>query len=188
MVRSGLVLSRKKATDDTGIYYPLLNLRSVHPEGYIDKAELDDYYASEPLSAEHVSHTGDIIIRLTAPYTAVLIDESTENMVISSNFVIVRVKDHQILPEYLFWLLNTKKVRYGIYENSTSNMLGAVKARYFTEFPIIMIPLEEQRQIAAMNRLAKREAVLLRQLAEEKEKYYTAIIEKFQREVRNHDK
>lgn len=35
-VRSGLVLSRKLSRVPTKYRYPLLNLRSIAPEGYID--------------------------------------------------------------------------------------------------------------------------------------------------------
>ena len=116
-----------------------------------------------------------------------LIDQNTEGLVISSNFVVVRSKGNEILPEYLFWLLNTPKVKYDIYENATSNMLGAVKARYFADFQIHMIPRAKQQRIAEMNLLAKREVSLLNQLAKEKEIYYAAVIDRMQREVRKHD-
>ena len=36
LVRSGLVLGRKQAREKTECRYPLLNLKSIHPSGYID--------------------------------------------------------------------------------------------------------------------------------------------------------
>ena len=186
-VRSGLVLSRKRSDTGEGVNYPLLTLRAIRSQGLIDADELDEYWANERLSNEYVSCIGDIIVRLTAPYTAVLIDENTQGMVISSNFVIIRTDQSILSADYLYWLLNTKKLKYKIYENSTSNMLGAVKSRYFSELPIKLIPLDEQLKIADMNKLAKKEQHLLYKLAQEKEKYYTYIIDKFQKEVRQHD-
>ena len=41
-------------------------------------------------SPEYLTHTGDVVIRLTAPYTAVLITEQLEGYVIPSSFVVVR--------------------------------------------------------------------------------------------------
>lgn len=186
-VRSGLVLSRKRGKQSSGIGYPLLTLRALQPSGFIDVTELDNFWASEVLAPEYVSQIGDIVVRLTAPYTAVLIDNKTQGIVISSNFVIIKADKTKILPEYLYWLLNTQKVKLSIYERATSNMLGAVKTRYFSEFKIYPIDLDAQKKVAEVNRLAKREAFLLRRLAEEKEKYYTAVIDKMQKEVRNHD-
>ncbi len=180
-VRSGLVLARKKSSESDGVYYPLLNLRSINVEGYIEKEELDAYYASEYLAPEYLTHAGDVVVRLTAPYTAVFIDENTENIVVSSNFIIIRTMPENVLPEYLYWLLNTKGVKQAIYENSTSNMLGAVKAKFFSDFIVKPIDLSDQKRIADLNRLAKRESFLLKKLADEKEKYYERIIHDFQK-------
>ena len=175
-VRSGLVLSRKLARENPVQRYRLLNLRSIAPEGYIDMNETDVFDAKETLPGEYLSQVGDIVIRLSAPYTAVLIDEESEGMVVSSNFVIVRTDPQVLLPEYLYWLLNTSEVKHRMFENSSSNMLGAVKPKFFADYEITPLPIPEQQKIAAINALAKTESKLLRQLANAKEQYYEAIL------------
>ena len=175
-VRSGLVLSRKQSKELTDYQYPLINLRCIQPEGEIDLDESDIYRAKEPLKKEYLSQCGDIVVRLTAPYTAVLIDETTSGMVVSSNFVVIRVEDKSLLPEYLFWLLNTEKIKRKIYENATSNMLGAVNARFLADLVLALLSVENQRKISQFNLLAKRERQLLRMLADEKEKYYAGVL------------
>ena len=175
-VRSGLVLSRKQTREPSDIRYPLLNLRSINPGGYIDTDQLDVFDAKERLSQEYLSQPGDVIVRLTAPYTAVCIDETTKGLVVSSNFVIIRTEPEVLLPEYLFWLLNTAEIKRSIYENSSSNMLGAIKAKYFSDFEISKLPIARQKQIASMNALALKETRLLRKLAEEKEHYYSLLV------------
>ncbi len=176
-VRSGLVLSRKQSKEPTDYRYSLINLRCIQPEGIIDLNESDIYEAKEPLKEEYLSQRGDIVVRLTAPYTAVLIDDTTSGMVISSNFVVIRIEDKQLLPEYLFWLLNTQKVKRKIYENTTSNMLGAVKAKFLTDFELTVLPVEDQYKIAQLNLLAKKERQLLKELATEKEKLYSCLLD-----------
>ncbi|MDD5902415.1 MAG: restriction endonuclease subunit S [Oscillospiraceae bacterium] len=183
-VRSGLVLSRKQAREPSDIRYPLLNLRSINPGGYIEADLLDVFDAAEYLSPEYLSQIGDVIVRLTAPYTAILIDKVTAGMVISSNFVIIRADRRELLPEYLFWLINTPKVKRSIYENTSSNMLGAIKAKYFSDFEVPFLPIAKQQQIAAMNELALKETKLLRQLADEKERYYSLLIDRTYKEMK----
>ena len=175
-VRSGLVLARKQSREPTDYRYPLINLRCIQLEGIIDLNESDIYEAKEPLKEEYLSRHGDIVVRLTAPYTAVLIDDLTSGMVISSNFVVIRIEDKQLMPEYLFWLLNTPKVKRKIYENTTSNMLGAVKAKFLMDFELTLLPAESQQKIAQLNLLAKKESQLLKELAEEKEKLYSCLL------------
>lgn len=183
-VRSGLVLSRKLARENPVQRYRLLNLRSITPEGYIDMNETDVFDAKETLPGEYLSQVGDIVIRLSAPYTAVLIDEESEGMVVSSNFVIVRTDPQELLPEFLYWLLNTSEVKHRMFENSSSNMLGAVKPKFFADYEITPLPIPEQQKIAAINALAKAESKLLRQLANAKEQYYEAILRNTYNEIK----
>lgn len=182
-VRSGLVLSRKQAREPSDIRYPLLNLRSINPRGYIEADQLDVFAAAEYLSPEYLSQIGDVIVRLTAPYTAILVDKVTAGMVISSNFVIIRADCRELLPEYLFWLINTPKIKRSIYENTSSNMLGAIKAKFFSDFEVPSLPIAKQQQIAVMNELALKETKLLRQLADEKERYYSLLIDRAYKET-----
>lgn len=183
-VRSGLVLSRKQAKEPPFVRYPLLNLRSINPGGYIDSNETDVFSSTESLSSEYLTQSGDIIVRLTAPYTAVLIDESTEGLVVSSNFLIIRVDPHYLLPEYLFWLLNTSDIKREIYENTGSNMLGAVKAKFFAEYEFTLLPIVKQVQIADIYAMAIKETRLLQQLADAKTKYYSMLIDHIHDEMK----
>lgn len=184
-VRSGLVLSRKQSKEPTDYRYPLINLRCIQQEGNIDLHKADIYEAKELLKEEYLSRQGDIVVRLTAPYTAVLIDDTTSGMVISSNFVVIRIEDKRLLPEYLFWLLNTQKVKHKIYENTTSNMLGAIKAKFLMDFELALLPTEVQQKIAQLNLLAKKESQLLKELAAEKEKLYSSLLDQeYKREKR----
>lgn len=183
-VRSGLVLGRKQAKEKTEYRYPLLNLRSINPSGYIDSESCEVFDAVEPLNPEYLTHKGDVVIRLTIPYTAVLITEAFEGYVIPSSFVVVRVDYGSLLPEYLHWLLNSPKTKKRIYEGAGSNMLGAVRPRFFMEYEVAAIPLHKQRIIAELSQLAHRETQLLTELAAEKEKYYSHLIDKTYRKMK----
>lgn len=183
-VRSGLVLARKQARERTVYRYPLLNLKCINPSGYIDTTLCEVFDSIEQLNPEYLTHQGDVVIRLTIPYTAVLVTAELEGYVIPSSFVVVRPDCSVLLPEYLFWLLNASKVRQRIYESAVSNMLGAVKPRYFAEYELEYLPISRQRMIAELNRLAKREVQLIDKLAAEKEKYYDHMIAHVYNEMR----
>ena len=175
-VRCGLVLSRKQSRVPTAAKYRLLNLRSIDADGCVEMATLDEYYAVENLSSEYLSQVGDIIVRLTAPYTAVLADYETAGMVVSSNFVIIRPNPRTLLSGYLAWLINPRKTRHVIFENTTGNMLGAINPKYFASLEIDLPSIDRQRVIADMNALARREAQLLRRLADEKRRYCESVL------------
>ena len=183
-VRSGLVLARKQAREKTEYQYPLLNLRCIHPSGYIDSTLCDVFYSVECLNPEYITHRGDVVIRLTTPYTAVQITEDLEGYVIPSSFVVVRADNSVLLPDYLVWLLNSQTIKQRIYESAVSNALGAVKPRYFAEYELEELPLSYQRTLADLSQMARRETQLLLKLAAEKEKYYNLMIDQVYNEMR----
>lgn len=188
-IRSGLVLSRKLSREISSYRYPLLNLRAIHPDGYIMPDSLEVFYATELLRQEYLTQQGDIIIRLSVPYTAILIDTDMTGMVVSSNFAIIRLNQEYMLPEYLLWLLNTPDIKKKIYESSSSNMLSAVRPTFFAELEVLLLSLADQEKIAKLNLLAKQETRLLKKLADEKERYYAAVIDHAQKNMRrkHHD-
>ena len=55
-------------------------------------------------------------------------------------------------------------------------MLGAIIAKFFSEFEIPPLSILQQQKIAELYLLAKKETALLRQLAAEKERYYDQLI------------
>ena len=56
----------------------------------------------------------------------------------------------------------------------------AIKPKFFADFEIDLLPMEDQKKIAALNKLARRERFLLTALAREKEKYYATVIDGLQ--------
>ena len=177
LVRSGLVLSRKVAKSPSPFRYSLLSLRAMSGEGEILEEELDVFHAAELLKEEYLTRLGDIIVRLSAPYTAVLIESKWENIVVSSNFVIIRVDTQMVVPEYLAWYLNRPWIKRKIYKDSSSNMLGAAKSTLFRKMPLSLPSLEDQYRIGQVFLLARKESALLFSLAEQKKKYYEDILE-----------
>lgn len=185
-VKTGLVLARKQAKHPSDVIakYRQLNLKAIDSKGYIDENNLEEFCANERLKAEYLTQPGDVIVRLTTPYTAVLIDEEFAGMVIPSHFIVIRTRGKKILPEYLYWLLNTDKVKSSLLQNVSSIMIGTVKPASYAEMEIELLTLEEQRKISDMNMLAKKEIHLLDRLMGQKELYYKEAIDKVQKEMR----
>lgn len=185
-IKTGLVMARKQAKQPCNevLWYKQLNLRSIHPDGYIERTYVEDFGAKETLPAEYLTQSGDIVVRLTTPYTAVLIDEEWKGVVVPSHFVIIR-PDNRLLPEYLYWLLNTKKIREKLTQNVSSIMIGTIKPKSYACLDIEILSLEQQQRIARLNLLAKKELDLLERLKEQKKLYYETAIDRIQREMRD---
>ena len=187
-VRSGLVLSRKQAGKKTENRYPLLTLKSFRPDANLSMSDLDVFDSLEVLNREYLTSKGDIIVRTSMPYTAILIDEKSSGIVVSSNFVIIRCLVDEILPGYLFWFLNTESVKKDIFKSSAGNMLAAIKPQYFCDLDIELPDIREQKLIANLNMAARKELELLEHLKNEKEKLYQACLKAKNIEFTNNKK
>lgn len=185
-IQTGLVLSRKQSTpsDSQSFQYKQLNLRCITNIGAINLNELDPYTAGEKLKTDYLTRNGDVIVRLSTPYTAVLITEQS-GLVVSSNFVIIRANAKHILPEYLYWLLNTEKIKRDIVRNASGSILGTIKPSYFADLYIKQLPVEKQQLVATINLLAHKEIRLLEELKIEKEIYYRQLTSKIQKQTGN---
>ncbi len=176
-IRTGLILSRKQSKIKTEFYYKQLTLKSISDNGYIATDFLEDFYGIEPLNTEYLTKMGDIIVRLSTPYTAVLIDEDTENFVIPTHFAIVRANKNIVSTEYLYWFLNSEIVKKEYLKNNTSNMIGAIRPLFIGEIEIKLPTIDEQIKVGKFNLLTKKEQYLLRKLEEEKSIYTKLLLE-----------
>ena len=183
-IRSGLVLTRKETKESDGYQYLSLNFRCIRSEGTIDLKEVDTYRTRDLLKNEYLTHVGDIIVRLTPPYTAVLIDSESTALVISSNFVVIRIKDDNLLPEFLTWFLNSKPIKRQLYINATSNVLGSLKSKSLSDLELVVPPLEIQKKIGQINKLSKHEIQLLQELTAARETYYASILDQIYNNIK----
>jgi len=185
-ISTGLVTARKqdRMPGKDSLKYKMLNLKAVNDEGYIEDTLLEDFWAKERLKSGYLTQAGDIVVRLTTPFTAVLIDKEHTGFIIPSHFVVIRTDSRQILPEYLNWFLNEDRVRQELHQNLSSTMIGTVKPKVYACLEIDLITLEEQKKIAELYKLSKKELRLLEQMRVQKELYYKEAICRIQEKMR----
>lgn len=178
-VMVGLVLKRKEAdpNDLQNHKYNLLTLRSFNQEGWIDKNYLDEFESSEKLDDRYLCLNDDVVIRLTQPYTAVVIDKNFEGCVVPSQFAIVRPKSKKIISNYLSLYLNSDRVKKHITLSATGITVPMIKTGSLRELKIPIFTLTRQNKIAEVNKLIIKERHLLYKMISEKEKFYQALTE-----------
>ncbi len=170
-VRTGAVTGRKKAdgSNDPAFHYRMLNLRCLVAEGYLDLNYIEDYFAKEEIKPELFTRKGDVLIRLSFPYTAVLIDDITCGFVVPSHFAIVRADSKKVLPEYILWFLRRESTYQQILQNSSgSTAFGTISSGFIGSMNIRILPLKKQQVLGQLLVLSDREQELLYRLAKEK--------------------
>ena len=180
VVRTGLVTVRekKKKSSSQTCEYRVLNLKCIADEGYINKKHIEIEEYPVGLKDDYLTSMGDILVRLSAPYTAVLIDQQDLcGIVVPSHFAIIRVDSRYAVPEYMFWSLRRDKNRITMMQNSSgSTAFGTISSGLIASLHITLLPLHEQRIIGNLLRLSEREQELLNKLAEEKKTYNTLLL------------
>jgi restriction endonuclease S subunit len=174
-IRTGLVLSRKEALpDEISQVYRAISLRNITEDGQICLTDIEDYSAVEPLKKEYFTRNSDVLLRLSAPYTAVIITEKEVDLLVPAHFAIIRVNE-KIDPRYLRWWLEKKrKWFYKIASGGT--MMGTISSGYVAQMLFEPPPLERQHKVGELFELVNKEQQLFSLLAAKKKQIIDATL------------
>jgi len=169
-VRTGLVLSRKKASAlHTALHYRMLTLKSFSDTMDISPAYMDDFYAGERIDTKYIIREGDVVVRLRAPVRALYIDARSAGAVVSSLMAVVRVKDKRLTARFLAQVLNAPSTQKILEREIKGTTIPMIKTKDLASLEVILPPLDVQEETAALLALSRKEELLLHALIEEKQ-------------------
>jgi restriction endonuclease S subunit len=173
------VLSRKEATSETETHqYTALTLKALPENGMIDRDATEPYNAAVALKRDYFTRKGDVLLRLSAPYTATLILEGDKDLLVSAHFTIIRAKPKQLDPNYLHWWLAQNRKRF-YKAASGGSMMGTISTGYVGQMEILLPPIAEQINIGNLIQLAYREQQLLVLLAKKKKQLVDGALRQY---------
>ena len=179
-IRTGLVLSRKKASlfDDQKRHYRQITLKSFSSTITLQHQYFDAFISAETIDSRYISRVGDIVVRLRKPNVAVYIDEQSAGLVIPSLLCIVRVEDERVNSAYLAHYLNSAPVRKALEREIKGTTIPMIKTKDLENIEVALPSLEVQNNLVAFMRLSRRETELLEKLKQEKEQLSQAVLDK----------
>lgn len=168
-VSSGLVITRKRARSKKELKkkYKLLTLKSFNDNGWIEVDELEEFNSVEILDERYLTKVGDIIIRLTEPYTAIPITKDLEGIVVSTLFCIISVNNQDIDVHYLSYMLNSEPIKKEYIRKSLGATIPVIRIGQLEKTNIPIVSKEKQKIIANIGRLVIKEKQLRIKLDEE---------------------
>ena len=182
-LKTGAVLSRLHKAETGGNLYRVLSLRNIDDDvGAIEARSCTPMRFTEKITDEFLTQKGDILLRLSAPYTVVFIeDDSDIGLLIPSHFAIIHAVG--VDPKYLYAMLDSDEIRKQLFiEGSMSTTLATISVKSISECKIPRISMQKQELIGQYHLEAKKELRLLRRLWAEKRKLnriqYTKLIRK----------
>jgi len=180
IIKTGLVLARKKATIKYEVenIYNLITLKNIEDNGAFNEEPFEPFESNDQLDKGYFTEEGDILTRLSYPYTTVYIDESKEGLLVPSYFAIIKLRTQNYIPEYITWYLNSDKAKKELIKSQTGTAMSTTNKTILSSIDINEIPIEDQKRIGKIQELYLKERKLLDRLIEEKEKYYKAVTNK----------
>ena len=177
-IRTGLVLSRKKAAlDDLEQYhYKQITLKSFSNSITLQSNYFDNFISIEKIDEKYLSQIGDIIVRLREPNTAVYIDEESAGLVVPSLFAIVRVNESTVNNTFLAYYLNSMEVKKVLERELKGTTIPMIKTKDLGELILYLPPLNVQQSFVHFMKLSEEEIRLLEKLKEENTHYTQAVL------------
>ena len=182
-LKTGAVLSRLHKAETGGNLYRVLSLRNIDDDvGAIEARSCTPMRFTEKITDEFLTQKGDILLRLSAPYMVVFIeDDSDIGLLIPSHFAIIHAVG--VDAKYLYAMLDSDEIRKQLFiEGSASTTLATISVKSISECKIPRISMQKQELIGQYHMEAKKELRLLHRLWAEKRKLnriqYTKLIRK----------
>lgn len=169
-VQGGIILSRKEAKTQEESYcsYKRLTLRAFNRTGIIHVSDLEDFHACESLDNALFTSKGDVVVRLLSPMYPVYVEDNYEDILVPSQFAVLRVKDKEvIMPEYLRLWLAQNSIQDRVLNLESGTAQKAVKIKTILNLDISIPPLEVQKKAVMIDTLSRRRECLYRELIEE---------------------
>lgn len=176
-IKTGLVLSRKKAEIeyDAKATYKLLSLKNISEDGMIINESFEEFISNEVLDDHYFTEEGDVLMRLSQPYTAVFIDKNHAGLLVPSYFAIIKVNETKVLPQYIAWYLNTLNVKKELERSQAGSRIPSTNQHTIRNISMVLPPISKQKILIELYQLHQREKLLYKKLMEEKELLFTGV-------------
>ena len=96
----------------------------------------------------------------------ILIDQNIKDIIVCSQFLVIKLKSNSILPAYLSWYLNQPEVVLYFKKNTYTSTVPLINKSALENLEILLPPLEDQALISNINQLVIQEKELTQLILE----------------------
>lgn len=123
---------------------------------------------------------GDILLAARGNHNyAVHVDQTLSSLgkraVAAPHFFVVTVRQKDVLPEFLAWLLNQSSIQRYFEQNAEGTLTKSIRRSVLEDTPVVVPPLAKQQVIIAMAEVLRQEQRLIKQLVDNGERMMSAI-------------
>lgn len=123
---------------------------------------------------------GDILVAARGSHNyATQVDQALaatgKQAVAAPHFFVVSLKQNDIMPEFMVWLLNQAPIQRYFEQNAEGTLTKSIRRSVLEETPVVIPPLAKQRAIIAMANTMRDEQRLIQKLINNGERLMSAI-------------
>lgn len=123
---------------------------------------------------------GDILVAARGSHNYAVQVEHSHKMydkraVAAPHFFVVRLKDENILPEFVVWLLNQEPAQRYFEQNAEGSVTKSIRRKVLEEVCVVAPPVAKQRAIIALAKTLRDEQRLIQKLVNNGERMMNAI-------------
>lgn len=114
--------------DSDGNKYYEISASDINPLGIIETPKKEIVLKKDNRALKSLVHKGDIVLAIKGAAGKVgLVESEHDNWLAGQSFVILRLKDKSWTPEFLFWQLNSKRIKKQLGLLSTGGFIQLLK-------------------------------------------------------------
>lgn len=114
--------------DSDGDKYYEISASDINPLGIIETPKKEIVLKKDNRALKNLVHKGDIVLAIKGSTGKVgLVEAEHDNWLAGQSFVILRLKDKAWTPEFLFWQLNSKRIKKQLGLLSTGGFIQLLK-------------------------------------------------------------
>ncbi|VGO12713.1 hypothetical protein PDESU_01267 [Pontiella desulfatans] len=183
-IRSGHPF-RGKLNEDVGGDVNVLQLSDVTDSFFIDAAKVLRL-GGDKIKTQYLLEKGDVVFRSRGNTNTCAVFSGTQNpTVCAAPLFHIQVNPSCALPEYVCWFINQDSSQTYFDRNAKGTSVRMIDRDALGNLPIPLPPLEKQREITAIAKLADREQRLMDQLRDKKKKLISGILARVASETGN---
>ncbi|MDA3885121.1 MAG: restriction endonuclease subunit S [Candidatus Delongbacteria bacterium] len=173
-IQTGYTFRNKIVHRDDGNFavIQMKDLDSEYIKDNKDILKISDFNISD----KHFIQNGDLLFKSRGSNNTSSIFDDKITAILSAPLLLIRINNTQILPEYLNWYIGSSIAQSYFNSISEGTSQKMINKSALENLEINIPPLEKQKLIIELARLAVLESELLDQLMKNKNKYYNNIL------------
>ncbi|WP_409199831.1 hypothetical protein [Methanobrevibacter sp. DSM 116169] len=145
-------------------------------DNYINPNEFETLYSDKKIDEKYIAQYNDIIMKLSPPYNVAIINFKEDNVVVPLNCGIIRVNNHNYIPIFLSYILNSNKIKKQLSRLVEGSGIKIMKIQQVKDIKIKKIPLKTQKKYEKLFVLLNKKKKLLERKLELEEQFTKNII------------